>query len=80
MNDCLGCEKLTTGPVVTLRNGTVVCNECPAWRHETEVRHVLNMGTNDDRSHYLSGVAEKRGEEAANRLRTDVWELMKAKL
>lgn len=46
-----------------------------AWRHECEVRYVINLPTAADRRRYLDGVEEQRGKEAADRLRADVMEM-----
>jgi hypothetical protein len=43
-----------------------------AWRHECEVRTVLGMPL-DRRKGYLELVAKRRGLEAAQQLRTDVY-------
>jgi hypothetical protein len=48
-----------------------------AWRHETECRHVANMRSHEDRARYVEGVAKYRGAEAAERLRNDVWKMMR---
>lgn len=48
------------------------------YRHECEVRVVADMATNQERADYLQGVTKKRGEAAAERLRRDAWEIMKA--
>jgi len=61
---CLGCNRLETGPVVTLINGVVVCNFCEAYRAECEARHILAMSSKEQRREYLAGVSRKRGEAA----------------
>lgn len=76
MSACLGCSYIETHPV-TLRDGTVVCSACPAWREECEVRAVAGMLTDYDRKQYLQRIRENRGEEAASRLRSRVWEWLK---
>lgn len=38
---CLGCNRIETAPV-TLQSGVVVCDTCEAWRHECEVRAVVD--------------------------------------
>ena len=48
-----------------------------AWRHETEVREVAKMKSNEDRARYLQKVEKARGIGAARRLRADVWKMMK---
>lgn len=48
-----------------------------SWRHETEVRAVANMPTDEARKRYLEGVARHRGSAAAQRLRVDVWEMVR---
>jgi hypothetical protein len=49
-----------------------------AGRHEREVKLVALLDSNEDRAWYIDGVRESRGDADANRLRRDVWELMKA--
>lgn len=66
---CLGCEGVETHPV-TLRSGHVVCSSCEAWRHECEVREVLDMA--GQRRAYINGVQDRRGAQAAQRLEGDV--------
>lgn len=76
---CLGCQRCETGPVVTLIDGSVVCNYCPAFRLECEARTVLAMPTREQRREYLHGITEGgrvvkkgvlhvRGEEACREL------------
>lgn len=48
-------------------------------RHANEVRLVAGLKDNDERRWYIegsNGVRDNRGDEAADRLRRDVWELM----
>mgnify|MGYP000670922005 CR=1 FL=1 len=66
---CLGCNAIETHPV-TLDSGHVVCSSCDAWRHECEVREVLDMA--GQRRAYLNGVQDRRGAKAAQRLEADV--------
>lgn len=73
---CPGCSRIDTRHV-TLRDGTVVCNECPAYLYECEVRYVAELKSNDYRAAYLGLVAKARGKEAADRLRNDTWSLMR---
>lgn len=47
------------------------------YRHECEARLVANMPTDADRKRYLEGVAKRRGERAAERLRLGVWEMLR---
>lgn len=49
-----------------------------AWRHECEARYCAAMPDNLRRRAFLDGVEAKRGASAAERLRRDVWVLMKA--
>ena len=48
------------------------------FRHECEVRWVAGFETDAHREVYLEAVWDKRGESVAKRLRSDVWEHMKA--
>ncbi len=48
-----------------------------SFRHDCEVRYVASFDTNAHREVYLERVWERRGESAAKRLRSDVWEHMK---
>lgn len=43
-------------------------------RHACEVRWVASFDTDSKRAVYLGGVWDKRGKEAATKLRADVWE------
>jgi hypothetical protein len=43
-----------------------------SWRHECEVRHVMNMPLREQRALYVMDVERKRGAAAAKRLRDDV--------
>jgi len=45
-------------------------------RHAAEVRTVAGFPDNLTRAKFLQGVEKKRGKEAADRLRRDVWRLM----
>lgn len=47
------------------------------FRHQSETRMVANMPSHQARGAYLKGVEEKRGWMMADRLRTDVWRLMR---
>lgn len=47
-------------------------------RHACEVRYVANLPSNIARQSFLAGVAKKRSEEEAKRLREDAWVLMQA--
>ncbi|OGT57548.1 MAG: hypothetical protein A3E01_08400 [Gammaproteobacteria bacterium RIFCSPHIGHO2_12_FULL_63_22] len=49
-------------------------------RHRNEVKLVAGLETNARRTWYIEGsggVRERRGDEAADKLRTDVWALMR---
>ena len=65
---CLGCLLITEKPV-TLRDGTVVCNECEAWRLECEARHAMTLR---DKAAYLEDIKRKRGEAAYHLLRNEM--------
>jgi hypothetical protein len=85
------CSK-TDAPRVTLVDGTVACTWCPAWRHECEARHILNLPTLHQRQDYLygtmnqfqrmaGGIRQRRGEAAVERLQatmTALWKQRKA--
>lgn len=73
---CLGCERIAVAPM-TLRNGTVVCNYCPAWLHECEVRDIANLGSKELQAIRLRKIAEKRGRPAAEALRDEVVGMVK---
>jgi hypothetical protein len=49
-----------------------------AWRHQCEVRHMLSLPTHRARREHLAGVAAKRGQKAAQRLRMDTYKAMAA--
>lgn len=46
------------------------------FRHDCEVRYVAAMRSDAERRTYLTGVFEKRGKAAWQRLRFDVWNAM----
>lgn len=73
---CLGCQQCESGPVVTLRNGTIVCSVCPEWRIETEARDMNAMPIEARREQFRR-IKEKRGGDAANALWTVMQELNK---
>lgn len=60
---------------------TITCNrvaeEHEPHRHACEVRHVAKLPNHEARKTYLQGVERARGAEAAQRLREDVWNLLK---
>lgn len=62
-------------PDVTLIDGTVVKSDSREWMQEVEARDVLRMYPKGKRLAYIHGVEQKRGAEAAKRLRQDVWRL-----
>jgi hypothetical protein len=65
---CLGCNRLETGPTVTLVTGAVVCSFCEAFRAECEAQFVLSLPTKDQRREYLAKVSRRRGDAAGNQL------------
>jgi len=65
---CLGCQRCEDGPMVTLIDGSQVCNYCEEWRVECEARHVLSIDGRDARRAYIDRVRVKRGEAAASKL------------
>ena len=72
---CLGCSAIETNPV-TLLDGTVVCNSCPAWKQEclardTEARSILAMPKNDRRG-AIDAYARRNGDEAGRRLEATI--------
>ena len=54
---------------VTLRDGRVVSASSEAWRLECEARTILRR---KDRKEYLEKVREKRGVDAAVKLRNEM--------
>lgn len=64
---------------VTLIDGTVVPSDSEAWRAECEARGVLRLPGRMRRNAYMHGVEQKRGTEAAQRLRRDVWRMWQHK-
>ena len=46
-------------------------------RHACEARAVAGMESNAARAEFLRDVAKRRGEEAAERLRRDAWEILR---
>jgi acyl-CoA-binding protein len=91
---CLGCNLIETAPV-TLIDGTVVCSSCEAWRFECEARAVLAMPSREARLEHLfgvfaqgsdgnvrcikKGIAQFRGQAAAEALQAKVLELWEAR-
>lgn len=73
--ECLGCNLIEIS-AVTLLDGRNVCNECPDWRHECEVRELARWESNEKRREFLAGVERARGKDAAKKLRVDVWGFM----
>jgi hypothetical protein len=52
-----------------------------ADRHAREVKLLASLSSNDERARYIegeNGVRAIRGDRAADRLRRDVWAMMKA--
>lgn len=41
------------------------------------MRYLANMATNEERAERLRGIKEKRGADTADRLRRDVWALVR---
>lgn len=60
---------------------TITCNRVAEQhephRHACEVRHVAKLANHEARKTYLQGVERARGAAAAQRLREDVWTLLK---
>jgi hypothetical protein len=69
MPDCQ-CENCADAPGATYTE---------AHRHACEVRHLAGLPTNVLRASFLRGVAKHRGGPAADRLRGEVWALMRAR-
>ena len=61
------CEHCSPSPLPTWTDD---------WRHSCEVRQLAGLSTNEERKVRLAGIAERRGQAAADRLRMDVWQLM----
>lgn len=70
LNDhgCLGCQRLESGPTVTLITGAVVCNYCPAYKDECMARHILAMPTREQRRKFLADWGLKHGQAEGLRL------------
>jgi hypothetical protein len=49
-------------------------NDTEEYRAECETRYVLDLPDRAERIKYLDGVEKKRGAEAANKLRSDVYD------
>ncbi|SDH26194.1 hypothetical protein SAMN05428952_100936 [Nitrosomonas sp. Nm132] len=45
-----------------------------SFRHLCEIQYVLDLPDRAERIKYLDGVEKKRGSEAANKLRSDVYD------
>jgi len=52
-------------------------NATEQYRHACEVRAIAKMANDATRRFYLEGVAKHRGKDAAQKLREDVWRLMR---
>lgn len=84
---CMGCGEVHDGAkLVTLPDGTQVSNYSEAWRAYTEAKWVLDrlpLTVNKrrkstpqiSRRDYIYGVEQRRGKDAADRLKRDVREL-----
>lgn len=65
---CAGCNLVAdASKMVTLITGENVCNTCPAWRLECELRAIVKMGEEARKAHYRD-IAKKRGEDKAREL------------
>lgn len=65
---CAGCNFIAdASKMVSLITGENVCNTCPAWRLECELRAIVKMGDEARKSHYRD-IAKKRGEAQAREL------------
>ena len=53
----------------TLHDGRDVASDSEEWRHETEARQILALPTLADRRAWLEAIEQKRGQDAADRLR-----------
>lgn len=65
---CEACQPDNPGPTYT-----------EAFRHQCECRAVARMATNAERKAYLIGIEKRRGAEAAQTMRMDVWKLIRRK-
>ncbi len=74
---CLGCNLIETSPV-DLRDGRMVCNCCPDWRHECLARDLAKYESNEKRKAFMGKYEARHGAEMAKQLRTDVGAIMKA--
>jgi hypothetical protein len=54
---------------VRLIDGQQVSSESEQWRHECEARAIAKLSTREERDAWLSTIAIRRGEPAAERLR-----------
>ena len=63
----------------TLLDGRDVASDSPEWRAECDARHVAALPSLEARRAYLAGVAEKRGQAAADALRAVVAEAWRAR-
>lgn len=66
--NCLGCQRCESGPVVTLHDGCVVCNYCADYRDECLARHIMSLPTKQDRREYLDQWQKHHGKQSADRL------------
>ena len=53
-----------------LCDGTEVSSYSEAWRHETEARWILKLGSLDERRAWLQGLEKRRGKAHVEQLKT----------
>jgi hypothetical protein len=64
---------------VRLLDGSTSSSESEAWRHQCEARAIAKLSTAQERHAWLRSIAVRRGEEAAERLRETVNQLLQGK-
>lgn len=69
-------HQMTTDVSVTLRDGRIVSSSSEAWRLECEARTILKRR---DRKEYLEKVRQKRGVDAAVKLRNEMLAIKEGK-
>ena len=78
---CLACGQVHPDErEVTLHDGRVVSSYSEDWRHECEANAVLDLPTKNERSVFLSKIAQHRGKLAADALRETVTKLWNIRL
>lgn len=68
--------------IVRLLDGREVPSDSEHWRHECEARAIVALPTLAERRAHLEGVEQRRGKDAADRLRVTmkaIWEASQAR-